>query len=377
MADFIEKNEWAEKLRMIEPGDSVIGGVNAPINLPFAGLANRTLWLKNEIAAAVQTIGGLGNNKADKTTQIIAGNGITGGGDLSANHTLALGTPGKITATTTNSVSETSHTHEIDNASTAVPGVVKLNNTLSSTSNAEALTANQGRLLNNAKADKATTLAGYGIADGVTQAALSAAINNLVGGAPGALDTLRELAAALGNDANFANNIAAKIDQAAPAGTVAYVAGSAAPAGWLKANGAAVSRTTYAPLFAAIGTRYGAGDGSSTFNLPDLRGEFIRGWDDGRGVDVGRALGSAQGDAIRNITGTMKAGTVNYGQSQFIDELLVTGAFGRIDGNKGWTGDSNANNGQAWGADFDAGRVVPTAPENRPRNIALLAIVKI
>ena len=88
-----------------------------------------------------------------------------------------------------------------------------------------------------------------------------------------------------------------------PSGAVMYFAGQTAPTGWLKANGAAVSRTTYAALFAAIGTTYGAGDGRSTFNLPDLRGEFIRGWDDGRGVDTGRVFGSAQGDAIRNITG--------------------------------------------------------------------------
>ena len=83
-----------------------------------------------------------------------------------------------------------------------------------------------------------------------------------------------------------------------PAGTVIQFAGSSAPTGYLKANGNAVSRTTYAALFAAIGTTYGAGDGSTTFNVPDLRGEFVRGLDDGRGVDSGRALGSAQADEI-------------------------------------------------------------------------------
>jgi len=77
-------------------------------------------------------------------------------------------------------------------------------------------------------------------------------------------------------------------------GSVSAFALSTAPAGWLKANGAAVSRTTYADLFAAIGTTFGAGDGSTTFNLPDLRGEFLRGWDDARGVDSGRTFGSWQ-----------------------------------------------------------------------------------
>lgn len=88
--------------------------------------------------------------------------------------------------------------------------------------------------------------------------------------------------------------------QMAPTGLVATFARSTAPTGWLKANGAAVSRTAYADLYAAIGTRFGSGDGINTFNLPDLRGEFIRGWDDGRGVDSGRALGSAQGQLIES-----------------------------------------------------------------------------
>ena len=79
------------------------------------------------------------------------------------------------------------------------------------------------------------------------------------------------------------------------AGTVAYSAASVPPAGWLKCNGAQISRATYARLFAAIGTQFGAGDGANTFALPDLRGEFIRSWDDGRTLDNGRAFGSVQG----------------------------------------------------------------------------------
>jgi microcystin-dependent protein len=55
---------------------------------------------------------------------------------------------------------------------------------------------------------------------------------------------------------------------------VQFYAADTAPAGWVKANGAALSRTTYAELFAAIGTTFGAGNGSTTFNLPYMRGEF-------------------------------------------------------------------------------------------------------
>lgn len=79
------------------------------------------------------------------------------------------------------------------------------------------------------------------------------------------------------------------------AGAVAYCAASTPPAGWLKCNGAQVSRATYARLFGTIGTYYGAGDGTNTFNLPDLRGEFIRSWDDGRTLDNGRGFASVQG----------------------------------------------------------------------------------
>lgn len=77
-------------------------------------------------------------------------------------------------------------------------------------------------------------------------------------------------------------------------GKISMFARSTAPSGYLKCNGAAISRTTYEALFSAIGTTFGAGDGSTTFNIPDLRGEFIRGWDDARGVDSGRVFGGWQ-----------------------------------------------------------------------------------
>lgn len=87
-------------------------------------------------------------------------------------------------------------------------------------------------------------------------------------------------------------------------GMVAAFAANVTPTGWLKCNGAAVSRTTYANLFSRIGTTYGAGDGSTTFNLPDLRGETIRGWDDARGVDSGRVIGSWQDGQNKSHTHT-------------------------------------------------------------------------
>ena len=158
---------------------------------------------------------------------------------------------------------------------------------------------------------------------------------------------------------------------ATPAGAIQFFAMETAPVGWLKANGAAVSRTSYASLYAAIGTRFGAGDGKTTFNLPDLRGEFLRAYDDGRGVDKGRGIGSGQGDAIRNITG--KINVVHRGGG---DNPVSGGALFR---SSYFNAKVAAGGDDEWGAvmNIDASRVVPTSTENRPRNIALLACIKI
>lgn len=97
--------------------------------------------------------------------------------------------------------------------------------------------------------------------------------------------------------------------QLLPAGTIIWFGASTAPTGYLKANGAAVSRTTYADLFTAIGTTFGVGDGTTTFNVPDMRGYFARGWVDNGSVDSGRAFGSTQTDAFASHTHTV--GVVN------------------------------------------------------------------
>ncbi len=136
---------------------------------------------------------------------------------------------------------------------------------------------------------------------------------------------------------------------ATPPGTVIHVAKSTAPTGYLKANGAAVSRTTYATLFAAINTTFGSGDGSTTFNVPDLRGEFIRGLDDGRGVDTGRGIGTAQADDIKNHTHALP---------------MTTSGVGWVTGSGGLRYDSALSTGSTGGT------------ETRPRNVALLACIK-
>ncbi|CNE41974.1 phage tail protein [Yersinia kristensenii] len=136
------------------------------------------------------------------------------------------------------------------------------------------------------------------------------------------------------------------------------------PTGWLKCNGNSFSATTY-PKLALV---YPSGV------LPDLRGEFIRGWDDGRGVDAARALLSAQGDAMRNLTGSFSGTTNNDASSVF---GVSTGIFA------GSTTLLPATNATAIGSNtrpatmsINASLQVPTANENRPRNIAFNYIVR-
>ncbi|EIO7185611.1 TPA: phage tail protein [Klebsiella pneumoniae] len=150
-----------------------------------------------------------------------------------------------------------------------------------------------------------------------TTAFVQAAITALINGAPATLDTLKEIAAAINNDPKFSTTINNALSGKQPldetlthlsgkdvAGLLAYLGlgeGSALPVGvpvpwpsatpptgWLKCNGAAFSAEEYPELAKAYPTN----------KLPDLRGEFIRGWDDGRGVDAGRALLSLQDDSF-------------------------------------------------------------------------------
>jgi len=162
-------------------------------------------------------------------------------------------------------------------------------------------------------------------------------------------------------------------------GTVIHVAQNTAPTGYLKANGALVNRTTYADLFAAIGTTFGAGNGSTTFALPDLRGEFIRGWDDGRGVDTGRAFGSAQSGA--NAPHTHGAGTyAAASDGAHTHTVPLTGA-GSGGSNARFVPDGVSNTPTATssgGAHTHSlsGSSASEGTEARPRNVALLACIK-
>lgn len=132
---------------------------------------------------------------------------------------------------------------------------------------------------------------------------------------------------------------------------------------FLKFNGATFSASTY-PKLALI---------FPGLMLPELRGEFLRVWDDGRGVDSGRALLSAQGDAIRNISGKLLGLMTTAGSQSTADEW-VTGTFNAV--YEGGAGQKSLSPGNRYDVSFSAARVVPTAEENRPRNIAFNFLVR-
>lgn len=147
---------------------------------------------------------------------------------------------------------------------------------------------------------------------------------------------------------------------AIPSGAVMHFAMATAPSGWLKADGSEVSRATYAALDTAIGTTFGAytngsgGAGTTHFVLPDLRGEFIRGYHDGDSADpdyATRAFGSAQADALKAHTHTVPGTPLQINGPH--PDLLYSVNWG----GSGVTGSTGA-------------------AETRPRNIALLACIK-
>ncbi|MCV8977605.1 phage tail protein [Escherichia coli] len=216
-----------------------------------------------------------------------------------------------------------------------------------------------------------------------TTAFVKSAIAAMVGSAPAALDTLNELAAALGNDPNFSTTVLNALAGKQPldntltnlsgkdvAGLLAYLGlgeGSALPVGvpvpwpsatpptgWLKCNGAAFSAVEYPKLAKAYPTN----------KLPDLRGEFIRGWDDGRGIDTGRALLNIQSDDIKKFK--LKYFGPGGGPGTATVFALQNGVSGI------YTTGINQEGGSTTANAFQ----IPGGRETRPRNIAFNYIVR-
>ena len=184
------------------------------------------------------------------------------------------------------------------------------------------------------------------------------------------------------------------LPQAVPSGTVHLFATTTAPTGYLECDGSAVSRTTYADLFAIIGTTWGAGNGSSTFNLPDLRGEFVRGWDNGRNIDSSRSFASSQTDSNKEHNHTATSTTsISPSDHNHVfpgdDQLSFT-----ANGQGGWTNRQTGSfNYDARSSTSGGGKIYRTSDatltaststsiandggsEARPRNIAMMYVIK-
>lgn len=162
-------------------------------------------------------------------------------------------------------------------------------------------------------------------------------------------------------EASINNKLSTMESFLVPAGLIAIWHNTTPPQGWLECNGQGFNVGQNPKLYQALGRG----------NVPDYRGLFLRGWAHGSGAydpDYGRTIGSVQGDAIRNITGEFPGGdSNNYHTASF------RGAFTT----KGWgyIGSAKTDWDNPIGV-FDASRVVPTAPENRPKNMAVMYIIK-
>ena len=175
-------------------------------------------------------------------------------------------------------------------------------------------------------------------------------------------------------------NLSFQIVAGVPTGSVFCMAVISIPTGYLECNGEAVSRSTYSALFAVIGTAYGSGNGSSTFNVPDLRGEFVRGVDRGRGVDSGRNIATSQGSqnsshnhsasSTSSVTDPGHKHTMNFNLGNLISS---GGAFGMKD-----SGTADRMNTATTGISVSTSTSIGNqgGNESRPRNIAMMYIIK-
>ncbi|HFK5794480.1 phage tail protein [Enterobacter asburiae] len=175
-------------------------------------------------------------------------------------------------------------------------------------------------------------------------------------------NALKEIADA-GLSAEVLKNLGLGEGSALPVGVPVPWPSATPPTGWLKCNGAAFTASQYPKLAQAY----------PELRLPDLRGEFIRGWDDARGIDSGRTLLSLQLDALQKMTGSASNGAA----TGFVNSSTsnVSGVFKR--GSNIYP-NTNAQNADYQGVDlvFDSSLVARSATETRPRNIAFNYIVR-
>lgn len=287
MADLPEQPQWEAGIYQWETTDPVVGGVPNPQtmdgidNIPTLQLANRTGWLKQQFEAL-------------NARSVTAGNGLTGGGMLSADVELQL-----------------------DYASQA-----------------EALAGTDTDHPMNALR---------------TREAIGAALSSATG--------------------------------LLPIGAEIIWTGSTPPAGYLEQNRATLSRDAYPDLWVhaqgsgmldPAGTdtgMFGPGDGTTTFQLPDMRSEFIRGWDNGRGVDDTRNLGSSQNFAMQNVEGVTGPDFWSSSTTMTTSGPFESKYVGKV-------GKDSGDNGRRWKIDFKLSRAAKTAAETRPRNVSRMICIR-
>ena len=319
MANLSEMSRWEAGIYQWETSDPVQGGPNGIDNRPTRELANRTRWLYDELGRVKARMDEPNFYKSitvsDSKALFDANNYLQIGADAAGGY--------------------------IRNKKTNKGIQLKNDGTLQY-DGSDIITA---RKVSHSPDD-------YTVATVPSSFALNKAFDNSIkrGGAIGLGGAAHQIA--IGWDtpglvARVDNNV---MNVGVPVGAVAYFAQDVPPFGWLKANGAEVSRTIYANLFAAIGERYGRGDGRTTFNLPDLRGEFIRSWDDGRAIDKNRALGSWQADEFRSHSHGIGVNRMSDTDRGSNSSTVSVDTVGQTD---------------------PAGGI-----ETRPRNIALLACIK-
>ena len=186
--------------------------------------------------------------------------------------------------------------------------------------------------------------------------------------------SIRTLLASLSTRMTAAENSLLAVNPQALIGAVLPFVTQTAPIGWLICNGDTIGITgsvqgipvsNLQNLRNLLGSKFGA-----MGKLPDLRGEFIRGWDNGRSIDSGRALGSLQLDAIQTIQGSLGLDDASTG-------IPFTGPFYNA-GRTSNTGAAAASKKRAGGVKmgFDSSRIIRSSTETRPRNVSLLYCVK-
>jgi microcystin-dependent protein len=311
MANLVEASTWEAGIRQLETTDYVQGGVDGIDNIAPRQLANRTLWLKEQVEG-IQ--GSLGNKAIRDIAEVALSSGAAVNIDGADIGTLFAYSVSAIT--TVNLPAAAS----VEMGDAFAFSVLSTNNTHINITRAGS---------NTIRFDNAN--------------------NTVVPVYPG------EVVFLVSNGVDRWHLLSAHKDASQVGSVIAHAANSA-PLGYLKCNGAAVSRTTYARLFSIIGTTFGVGNGSTTFNLPDLRGEFIRGWDDARGIDSGRAFGSSQADELKSHEHEL------LGQLEAFSPVAGSGKF-TLHGGGGSSANTTYINNTG-------------GTETRPRNVALLYCIK-